>query len=277
MDNDDLPVGRILSRREMLSLFGAAGAAVVVAACTGGDSSGSKATAPAEATTTTASNGATSAATARATSAASSATTVAAPATPAPVVNCVVTPELTEGPFFVEEKLNRSDIRADSVSKKVSAGVPLVLNLGVFQASNSQCIPLTGALVDVWQCDAAGVYSDVTGNTEDFLRGSQVTDQAGQAKFTTVYPGWYQGRTAHIHFKVRLNKDAKSYVVNSQWFFEEALNDEVFAQAPYSSRGRRTTMNANDSIFRGSGAQLTLAPTKSSGGYEAAFNIGMKV
>jgi protocatechuate 3,4-dioxygenase beta subunit len=131
--------------------------------------------------------------------------------------------------------------------------------------------------VDVWQCDAAGVYSDVGGNTEDFLRGSQVTGQDGMAKFTTVYPGWYQGRAVHIHFKVRAQKDGKSYDFTSQWFFDEALNDEVFAQAPYASRGRRTTMNANDSIFRQSGKQLTLAAVKEGAGYAAPFDIAMQI
>lgn len=273
MDNDDRPVGRLLSRREILSIFGAAGAAVVVAACSGGDSGGATATA-APVSSTTAGDGASSAATAGSTAAAGS---TSAAATAAQVVNCVVTPELTEGPFYVDEKLDRSDIRSDSASNRASDGTPLVLNIGVFQASTSQCIPLAGATVDVWHCDAAGVYSDVTGNTQDFLRGSQVSDQSGQVKFTTVYPGWYQGRAVHIHFKVRLNKDGKNYEFTSQWFFDEAMNDEVFAQAPYSSRGRRTTMNANDGIFRQSGGQLTLAPSKSGNGYAAPFNIGMKV
>jgi protocatechuate 3,4-dioxygenase beta subunit len=271
MDNDDLPVGRILSRREMLSIFGAAGAALVFGACSG-DANGSPTASQGAASNATTGGGA-----AQPTSGATSAATSAATANASRTVNCVVTPELTEGPFYVDEKLDRSDIRTDSTSNRAVAGVPLVLNIGVFQASSSQCLPLAGAIVDVWQCDAAGVYSDVSGNTEDFLRGSQVTGQDGMAKFTTVYPGWYQGRAVHIHFKVRAQKDGKSYDFTSQWFFDEALNDEVFAQAPYASRGRRTTMNANDSIFRQSGKQLTLAAVKEGAGYAAPFDIAMQI
>ena len=273
MDNDDLPVGRILSRREILSLFGAAGAALVVgAACSSGDSK------PAATATPGASNASSGGTASTATPAATTggATTTATTAA-SRTVNCVVTPELTEGPFFVDEKLNRSDIRPDSVSGRMPAGTPLVLTIGVFQARSSQCLPLAGAVVDVWHCDAAGVYSDVTGNTQDFLRGSQVTDASGSAKFTTIYPGWYAGRAVHIHFKVRGTKDGKSYEFTSQWFFDDALNDEAYAVAPYSSRGRRTTMNANDSIFRQSGGQLTLAATKSGAGYEAPFDIAMQL
>ncbi|MEO8540524.1 MAG: intradiol ring-cleavage dioxygenase [bacterium] len=277
MDNDDLPVGRILKRREILSLFGAAGAAMIAAACSPNSSSNSTSTASATSTTGTAGNGNSGAAVSQATAGQTSAPTAATAAASAQAISCVVTPELTEGPYFVDEKLNRSDIRTDSVSNKASAGTPLLLSVGVFQASSTQCIPLANAQVDVWHCDAAGVYSDVSGNTEDFLRGYQVTDSSGQAKFTTVYPGWYQGRAVHIHFKVRLQKDGKNYEFTSQWFFDEAMNDAAYTVAPYSSRGKRTTMNANDSIFRQSGGQLTLAPTKSGNGYAAPFNIAIKI
>lgn len=283
MDNDDTPIGRILTRREILSLFGAAGAALVAAACSGGGDGGSRPSA----TATGAGEGSPSPASTRAATSPTSAATAAAtsstatqPASTA-LLSCVVSPALTEGPFFVDEKLDRADIRTDSKSGVASAGVPLVLNVGVFQASNTQCIPLHNAVVDVWQCDAAGVYSDVTDRSvdsrgKDFLRGFQRTNTTGQAKFTTIYPGWYPGRATHIHFKVRVSKDGKEYDFTSQWFFDEAVNDEVYRNPPYVKAGNRT-LNASDGIFRTSGGQTLVPLSKAANGYEGTFNVGMKL
>jgi hypothetical protein len=112
---------------------------------------------------------------------------------------CVLTASLTEGPFFVDEMLNRSDIRYDPVTGALSDGVLLNLTFNVSRASNSACTPLTGAYLDVWHADATGSYSDVSGNGngssgsgKKLLRGYQVTDGQGVVKFTTIYPGWYQ-------------------------------------------------------------------------------------
>src|SRR5205814_677685 len=122
---------------------------------------------------------------------------------------CVVTPALTEGPYFVDERLNRSDIRIDPGSGAASSGVPLGLALKLSQTSGSgACTPLAGALVDVWHCDAGGLYSDVSANHtvgRKFLRGYQISDTGGLVQFSTIYPGWYQGRAVHIHFKIRTN------------------------------------------------------------------------
>lgn len=117
---------------------------------------------------------------------------------------CVLTAALTEGPFFVDEKLNRSDIRADPVTGAVSAGIPLALTFNVSRYASNACTPLTGAYLDVWHCDSTGAYSDVSGSSKKFLRGYQITDANGIAAFTTIYPGWYNGRAVHIHFKLRL-------------------------------------------------------------------------
>ena len=117
---------------------------------------------------------------------------------------CVLTADLTEGPYFVDEKLNRSDIRADPATGAVSVGQLLTLTFNVSRVASNSCTPLTSAYLDVWHCDAAGVYSDVSGNSRRFLRGYQITNAAGVAQFTTVYPGWYSGRAVHIHFKLRL-------------------------------------------------------------------------
>ena len=105
---------------------------------------------------------------------------------------CVVTPEQMEGPFFTDVRLNRSDIRSDPADKSIKEGVPLVLTLRVAAVGNAGCTPLAGATVDVWHCDAVGVYSDSGGNTagRKFLRGHQVTDANGSVRFTTIYPGW---------------------------------------------------------------------------------------
>src|SRR5712691_7192998 len=137
---------------------------------------------------------------------------------------CVVSPALTEGPYFVEEKLERSDIRTDPMDNTVSASAPLVLKLTVSRVAKGACTPLTGAVVDIWHCDAGGVYSDEQANNSvghKFLRGYQVTDKDGLVQFTTVYPGWYPGRAVHIHFKVRLYSGSQqSYEFTSQFFFD---------------------------------------------------------
>jgi protocatechuate 3,4-dioxygenase beta subunit len=126
---------------------------------------------------------------------------------------CIVRPQQTEGPYFVDEGLNRSDIRSDPATGSVKPGVPLTLQFQVSQVGANACVPLAGAIVDVWHCDAAGAYSDVAdrnANTlgQKFLRGSQVTNADGTVEFTTIYPGWYPGRTVHIHFKIRGNTAA---------------------------------------------------------------------
>src|SRR5437899_4252366 len=163
---------------------------------------------------------------------------------------CVLTAALTEGPFFVDEKLNRSDIRSDPSTGVVSTGTPLALAFNVSRVANSACTPLTGAYLDVWHCDAGGVYSDVSGSSQKFLRGYQITDANGVAAFTTIYPGWYSGRAVHIHFKLRLYAGStKTYEFTSQFFFDDSLTDSVYTQSPYSSRGSRDLRNTSDGIY----------------------------
>jgi protocatechuate 3,4-dioxygenase beta subunit len=196
---------------------------------------------------------------------------------------CVVRPEQTEGPYFVDERLHRSDIRSDPTDGQIKAGIPLTLILQVMKFSASGCLPLPDARVDIWQCDAEGVYSDVRDpgfNTrgQKFLRGYQVTDARGEARFLTIYPGWYPIRTVHIHFKVRTAAiAAKLYEFTSQLYFPDELTDRVHTALPYSSRGRRRVRNPHDFIFRDGGDQLVLEPTPMSDGYVSTFPIGLRI
>jgi protocatechuate 3,4-dioxygenase beta subunit len=195
----------------------------------------------------------------------------------AAVPDCVVKPSLTEGPYFVDVELNRSDIRSNTSTGTMSEGVPLALAFVVSQVASTACTPLKDAQVDVWHCDAAGVYSGVQGSAgTNFLRGYQVTDASGKAIFTTTFPGWYSGRAVHIHFKIRTTgTDGAAYEFTSQLFFDEAVANKVYAQAPYSSKGSPDTPNSRDNIYQSGGDQLLLAPTESNGGYSATFTIAL--
>ena len=290
MDNDDEPVGRLLTRREMLKLLAALGAATA-AGCAprlpGAATStpGGTAAATAGATATTALSGPGAAAPTPAndpaTAAPTPATEAAALAT-VPVPACVVRPEQTEGPYFVDTELNRSDIRSDT-DGSVRPGVPLMLTFLVARVGDTSCTPLPGAMVDIWHCDADGVYSGVNdrnfGSTvgQTFLRGYQVTGSNGMASFTTIYPGWYSGRTVHIHFKIRAEIDGRHYEFTSQLYFDDALTDRVHAQEPYRANGDRDTRNDSDGIWGRGGDLLMLDVVESGGGYAAVFDIGLRV
>lgn len=161
---------------------------------------------------------------------------------------CILTPQAEEGPFYADPKLLRSDI----VDGK--AGIPLTLRLRVIEAG--ACTPIPGARVDIWHCDARGLYSAFPGqgdrhnidrSQQSFLRGTQLTGAAGWVAFNTIYPGWYDGRATHIHFKVFL--DDKN-VLTGQTFLPDALNEFIYTNAPdYTGRPRpRTTLNANDHV-----------------------------
>jgi protocatechuate 3,4-dioxygenase beta subunit len=194
---------------------------------------------------------------------------------------CVVRPEQTEGPYFVDEKIERSDIRRDPTDSSIKPGVPLRLEFQVSRVASGTCAPLRGAVVDVWHCDAQGVYSDVRDPRFDtrgkkFLRGYQQADGNGIAVFQTIYPGWYEGRAVHIHFKIRSSLDSqRAQEFTSQLYFDEAATNQTFKQPAYSKRGRRTT-NDSDFIFRNGGKDLLLVPVKEAAGYAAKFSIGLQ-
>jgi protocatechuate 3,4-dioxygenase beta subunit len=196
---------------------------------------------------------------------------------------CIVKPQQTEGPYFVEEKLNRSDIRADTTDKSVKPGTELRLMFQVSQVTNNSCKPLAGAIVDIWHCDAEGVYSGVLDRSFDtrgknFLRGSQISDSNGIVQFVTIYPGWYDGRTAHIHFKIRTNSTSqKSYEFTSQLYFDDSLTDRVYAQNVYATRQKRTVRNDGDGIYQGGGPELTLRLKKDKDSYVGKFDLGLDI
>jgi protocatechuate 3,4-dioxygenase beta subunit len=246
MDNDDAPIGSLLSRREALSLLGAVGLSTA-----GGNLLYTEAA-------------------------------LALGRTPPA---CIARPRQTEGPYFTDVKLNRTDIRSDPDKKVTSDGARLDLTLDVSRIGNGQCAPLPGAIVDVWQCDALGVYSDVRDTAgrfdtrgQKFLRGHQVTDTKGQARFVTIYPGWYEGRTVHIHFKIRTAEGARSYDFTSQLYFDDAFSDRVMKLQPYATKGARSTRNAQDGIFRRSGGEQLMLDVKPKGdGFTSTFAIGLTI
>jgi protocatechuate 3,4-dioxygenase beta subunit len=164
-------------------------------------------------------------------------------------------PALTEGPYFVDEILNRSDITVDPSDNSVQSGLPLSLTVNLKQISNCALAPLTGVYVDIWHCNAGGVYSDQAANNtvgRKFLRGYQATDRAGSVRFQTIYPGWYTGRAVHIHAKVRIfNGLTSTYEFTTQFFFDESVTDQIYALPPYNQRLRRDTLNTTDGIYTG--------------------------
>jgi protocatechuate 3,4-dioxygenase beta subunit len=225
---------------------------------------------------------------------------LAAGETPTPTattaaLSCVGTPSTTEGPYFVDEMLKRIDIRTDPTDNTVKQGLPLYLAIRVFQVNGTACIPIKDAQVDIWHCDASGAYSDIANgagqaNTagKKFLRGYQITDETGLVNFLTIYPGWYQGRTVHIHIKIRVPNGTSTYELTSQFFFDDKLSDEIYKAAPYNQHTGRNVTNANDSILTGAltdahldaddfGENVLLKLTKNTDkeGYSASANIGL--
>src|SRR5687767_14659595 len=173
--------------------------------------------------------------------------------------SCVLTPEAGEGPFYLDPKLVRADISSGQ------PGAPLQMAMQVVRAGD--CATLANARVDVWHADALGLYSGYEQQSgvggvstkaaagQQYLRGTQFTDTAGNVQFRTIFPSWYGGRTPHIHFKVFLGRNE---VVASQIFFPDEITKEVFARDPYRAHtSKRTTFNHNDPIPQGVFSEVT--------------------
>lgn len=204
---------------------------------------------------------------------------------PATAPTCVVRPEQMEGPYFVDRVLHRSDIRTDPGDGAARPGAPLRLFFNVSRVDRDTCEPLADALVDVWQCDAVGVYSafrDMNGlfdtREQRFLRGYQVTDAEGRAEFMTIYPGWYPGRAVHIHFKIRTDPSSdRGHEFTSQLYFDDELNERMHTREPYASHGPPPAKNADDDIFRRGGDELMLDLVEEEEGYTGTFAIGLRI
>ena len=227
-----------IGRREAIGMLGGAGAALALGC--GGESL----TSPSTTTTTT--------------------TTI-----PGSSSTCAVTPTETIGPYPSLTDLIRSDIREGK------SGTTLTLTITVFN-TNDSCNPVSGASVEIWQCDAAGNYSQYGSQAaQTYLRGIQTTNGNGDVTFTTVYPGWYQGRATHIHVEVVRNG---SSVKVTQIAFPESANSAVYATGVYASRGSNPTSNSSDGIFADSlASELATVSGDPTSGYTATFRVGIAV
>ena len=205
-----------MNRRQALAGFGAVSLGSLLAACNGEDESGAARTSTTDAAAKTKAD-----------------PTLAELFEDAP--SCSVTPEQTEGPFYFDANKIRSDIREGH------EGSTLRLALQVRTAGD--CKPLRDAVVDIWHCDAMGEYS---ASPDTFCRGAQATNGDGIAEFKTVYPGWYQGRTVHIHAKVHVDSET---ALTTQLNFDDDFTAKVFEREPYSDRTGRDTFNDSDGIF----------------------------
>ena len=205
------------------------------------------------------------------------------------------TPQQIEGPYFVDEMPNRYDIRSDSTNGSLQAGIPLRLVFHVYDVNDTDgdgtgsCIPLKDAKVDVWHSNSQGVYSGVqeAGTAEnDFLRGYQMTDDNGTVQFTTIYPGWYEGRAIHIHIKVRdYDRSNETFEWTSQLYLNNSINELVHTQPPYSEHGPVPITNEEDFIYTGpstdglikdnTGQHLMLDMKKDREVYVGTFNVGV--
>jgi protocatechuate 3,4-dioxygenase beta subunit len=297
--NEDVRRSRAqISRRRALGLGGTVSLGALVAACTGSSSSS-----PSPA----------------ATSAAPLSRSSTAPSDVLGLLDqantCTTAKEETQGPYWFDVDSIRSDLREDQ------PGTPLVLAVrarDVSQCTNGAApTPIPESVVEIWHCDAGGVYSGFesaslggpgggpgggsgggsgggpgggsgggSGGTSDgsyssgdseatttddgtYLRGAQVADRNGVVQFTTIYPGWYRGRTVHIHLKLHIDRKT---AVTTQLYFDETVNDAVFATSPYDDHTGRETRNEDDSIYDPSGL-VTVRKTAS--GYLGGINIGV--
>ena len=229
------------NRREAIGVIGVAAAAALAFGCSNSSTSPSTTTGAGSTTTTT---GTTNAA-------------------------CAVTPQETLGPFPSLTDLIRSDIRESK------GGTALTLTVKVVNV-NAGCAAVPSANVEIWQCDAAGNYSEYgTQTAQTYLRGIQTSNSNGEVTFTTIYPGWYQGRATHIHLEVTIGGVSKKV---TQIAFPESVNNTVYATGVYASRGANPMSNASDGIFSDSLSSELVTPTGTpAAGYAASCQVRISV
>ena len=167
---------------------------------------------------------------------------------------CLPQPQQTAGPFWVDEMLERYDIRADTNSGVVEPGVPLRLSINVSEISGGSCEPASGIVVDLWHCNAPGVYSDIDSKGtfgQNYLRGFQIADDHGNVRFLSIYPGWYPGRAIHVHVRIRRFVDGvATFNFVTQLYFDESITQSIHAYVrPYATRGQPDTTNTTDFFY----------------------------
>jgi protocatechuate 3,4-dioxygenase beta subunit len=233
-----------LARREVLVALGASVGAAALAAC-----GSSSPTSPSTATTT--------------------------PTTTTNNVSCVVSASETRGPYpdTIGMINNAAFYRRDITEGR--SGLSLTLTLTIVNVNNA-CAAVSGVQVEVWQCDAAGTYSEYgQGSGQTFLRGVQTTDAGGQVTFTTIYPGWYAGRATHIHVDVYRSG---AIVKTTQIAFPEDVTRAVYASAVYASKGQNATTNASDIVFSdGTTGELASVTGNVASGYTATLQVGIAI
>jgi protocatechuate 3,4-dioxygenase beta subunit len=228
--------GTGLTRRRVLAWLGGLGVAALIPGCSDDESD----------------------------SAATTTSTAATTSITETTVDCILSPELTEGPFYIDLDLVRRDI---------TEGRPgTALELVVKVVDGESCDAIEDAAVDIWHCDADGVYSGVQGDSGTFLRGIQMTDADGDAGFQTIFPGWYSGRAVHIHVKAHLG-GTDSYT--GQLFFDDAVTEAVYEAEPYNMRPGPDTPNEADGIFGQGGDQTVVNLSPTGDGYRGVVTLGV--
>ncbi|MDX6666195.1 MAG: hypothetical protein QOG68_2401 [Solirubrobacteraceae bacterium] len=174
---------------------------------------------------------------------------------------CLLQREVTEGPYYLDLDLIRRTITEDR------KGTPLTLDFTVVNAST--CKPIKQALVELWHADADGAYSGVSGNTGTWLRGGQRSGAKGRVRFETIVPGWYTGRTPHIHTKVFISGNE---IHTGQVFFRPKTLSQVYAQGVYAARGQADQSNSADSIYRQAGSRAIVPMTRKGSKIRSGFD-----
>src|SRR3954453_17342535 len=183
----------------------------------------------------------------------------------ADAADCILAPEQTEGPYYINDHLIRLDIRG---GKK---GVALSLRVEGLNAK--PCKPIKNATVELWHADAGGNYSGFS-TPGTYLRGGQRSNSAGNVGFKTIYPGWYQGRTTHIHVKVHVGGKV---VHTGQLYFPDSTTASIYrSRSPYRSRGQKDTPNSADMVFASGGRRSMLRLSKSGSGYVGRLALGVR-
>ncbi len=175
---------------------------------------------------------------------------------------CTTTPPVPEGPFYKDEKLNRSDITEGRDGVRITYE---------FFVQDARCQPIAGAIVDIWQADRAGVYSDFPSQGTaglTFLRGYQQADSMGRCRFTSIFPGWYSGRLTHLHGKLRIGGVSKT---TTNFFFPKTVETEVYDSQLYRGRGQNNVTVARDIELRGDVARFNALTMQVTGTVESGY------